>query len=165
MALGYKAKQIWEEWFTAQQVQHGQHTPAQPVSALQWQKPPEGWYKCNVDAGFHRDCNKTSGGWCLRDHSGMFVAAGTSWLEGNCSVIEGEAIALLHSMRAMVQRGVSHAIFESDSKSLVDAIKHINNVLLFMLEFQILVLLFNKLIMSFHLIQTLWLGLLSGKRT
>jgi ribonuclease HI len=126
MALGYKAKHIWEEWFTAQQVQHGQHTPAQPVSALQWQKPPEGWYKCNVDAGFHRDCNKTSGGWCLRDHSGMFVAAGTSWLEGNCSVIEGEAIALLHSMRAMVQRGVSHAIFESDSKSLVDAIKHIH---------------------------------------
>jgi ribonuclease HI len=56
----------------------------------------------------------------------MFVAAGTSWLEGNCSVIEGEAIALLHSMRAMVQRGVSHAIFESDSKSLVDAIKHIH---------------------------------------
>jgi ribonuclease HI len=56
----------------------------------------------------------------------MFVAAGTSWLEGNCSVIEGEAIALLHSMNEMVQRGVSHAIFETDSKSLVDAIKHIH---------------------------------------
>jgi hypothetical protein len=29
-------------------------------------------------------------------------------------------------MNEMVQRGVSHAIFETDSKSLVDAIKHIH---------------------------------------
>jgi ribonuclease HI len=125
-ALGYKARHMWEEWFTAQHLQRGQHASAQPSSSLQWHKPPEGWYKCNVDAGFHRDCNKTSGGWCLRDHNGLFVAAGTSWFEGNCSVIEGEAIALLNSMRDMVQRGVSHAIFESDSKSLVDAINHIH---------------------------------------
>jgi hypothetical protein len=25
-----------------------------------WQRPPHGWYKCNVDAGFHKKLNKTS---------------------------------------------------------------------------------------------------------
>jgi hypothetical protein len=24
-------------------------------NVLQWQKPPIGWYKCNVDAGFHKE--------------------------------------------------------------------------------------------------------------
>jgi ribonuclease HI len=126
LVLGYKARHIWEEWFSVQQLQLGQQAPARQSSALQWQKPPEGWYKCSIDAGFHRERNKTSGGWCLRDHTGMFVAAGTSWMEGICSIIEGESIALLHALNELVQQGVSHAIFETDSKSLVDAIQHIH---------------------------------------
>jgi ribonuclease HI len=126
IVLGHKARHIWEEWFSVQQVQLGQQASTQQSSVLQWQKPSERWYKCNIDAGFHRERNKTSGGWCLRDHTGMFVAAGTSWLEGVCSVIEGESIALLHALNELVQRGVSHAIFETDSKSLVDAIQHIH---------------------------------------
>jgi hypothetical protein len=79
----------------------------------------------------------------------MFVAAGTSWMEGNCSVIEGESLALLQALNELKQWGVSHAIIEMDSKSLVDAIQHIhagvsdfsfivrqiNNVLLFFLFF------------------------------
>jgi hypothetical protein len=32
-----------------------------------------GWQKCNVDAGFHQSLNKTSVGWCLRDHLGNFM--------------------------------------------------------------------------------------------
>jgi ribonuclease HI len=51
--------------------------------------------------------------------------AGTAWNEGNCSIIEGEALALLHALKEMEQRGLTQVIFETDSKSVVDAIQHI----------------------------------------
>jgi ribonuclease HI len=55
---------------------------------------------------------------------GRFVMAETTWLNGNYSVIEGEAIALLEALKAMEQRRISHVIFETDCKSVVDAIQH-----------------------------------------
>jgi hypothetical protein len=109
--LAIKARPLWEEWSSVQQVQQGLHNSEQQQHVLQWQKPPIGWYKCNVDAGFHKETNRTSGGWCLRDHTGLFVAAGTTWLEGNCSIIEGESIALLEALKEIEQRGISHVIF------------------------------------------------------
>jgi ribonuclease HI len=50
--------------------------------------------------------------------------AGTTWLEGNCSIVEGEYIALLEALKVVENRGISHVIFETDSKSVVDAIHH-----------------------------------------
>jgi ribonuclease HI len=78
--------------------------------------------------------------------------AGTTWKIGQCSILEGEAMALLHAMREIEQRGLSQVIFETDSKSVVDAIQHfrggnskfsssiidhINNVLLFNPNFMV----------------------------
>jgi ribonuclease HI len=82
------------------------------------------WYKCNVDAGFHQDVNKTSIGWCVRDHRGQCIAAGTTWNEGQYLILEGEAVALLHALREMEQRGLSQVLLETDSKSVVDALQH-----------------------------------------
>jgi hypothetical protein len=48
---------------------------------MQWEKPAQGWMKCNVDAAFHSDLNKTSFEWCLRDHMGRFVMAESSWMD------------------------------------------------------------------------------------
>jgi hypothetical protein len=50
--------------------------------------------------------------------------AGTTWIDGSCSIVEGESIALLEALKVMTQRGYSHVIFEADSKSVVDAIHH-----------------------------------------
>jgi ribonuclease HI len=61
----------------------------------------------------------------LRNHLGLFAGAGTSWLEENCSVLEGKSIALLEAMWEVEQRGLTHVIFETNSKSLVDAIHHV----------------------------------------
>jgi hypothetical protein len=47
------------------------------VPQVQWQKSSIGWHKCNVDADFHSDINKTSAGWIFRDHRGQFVMAET----------------------------------------------------------------------------------------
>jgi ribonuclease HI len=84
----------------------------------------EGWFKCNVDAAFHKEINKTSIGWILRDHLGRFIAAETTWIDGSCSIVEGESIALLEALKVVRQRDYSHVVFESDSKSVVDAIHH-----------------------------------------
>jgi hypothetical protein len=76
--LGIKSRHLWEDWNV---VQNRQQLITSRISHQQgqqsWQKPPIGWYKCNVDAGFHNERNKTSVGWCLRDHLGRFVLAGT----------------------------------------------------------------------------------------
>jgi hypothetical protein len=74
------------------------------------------------------------------------------WKDGICSIVEG-SIANFEAMKIMEQRGISNVIFETDSKSTVDAIHalrggtsefstlicHIQNVLLcnqnFMVKF------------------------------
>jgi ribonuclease HI len=122
--LGLKTRFLWQEWHEVQLFQHGTQQPVQQQQSFRWTKPSQGWYKCNLDAGFHKESNKTSAGWCLRDHMGRFVMAETTWLNGNYSVIEGEAIAMLEALKAMEQRRISHVIFETDCKSVVDAIQH-----------------------------------------
>jgi hypothetical protein len=49
-----------------------------------------GWLKCNVDAVFHHNLNKTSAGWWVRDHLDRFMKAGTIWKRAKFSVGEGE---------------------------------------------------------------------------
>ncbi|MCI22057.1 60S ribosomal protein L23, partial [Trifolium medium] len=126
-SLGFKSRQLWNDWYALQQVQQNPHLITQQQQLITWQKPPINWYKCNVDAGFHKDVNKTSTGWCLRDYRGAFVAAGTTWAEGNCAIVEGESIALLEALKEITQRGISNVIFETDSKSVVDAIHNLTS--------------------------------------
>jgi ribonuclease HI len=124
--LGVKAHHYWLEWVQVQNFQHqraGRGDQLQQQS--QWQKPPVGWFKCNTDAGFHDALNKTSAGWILRNNTGNFVMAGTAWYQGKCSIIEGEAMALLEAMKTMEQHGFSHVIYETDSKNVVDAIHNL----------------------------------------
>jgi hypothetical protein len=51
---------------------------------------------------------------------GQFVMVGTSWIQGECSIIEGETIALFEAKKEMEQRDYIKVIFETDSKSVVD---------------------------------------------
>ncbi|CAJ2662609.1 unnamed protein product [Trifolium pratense] len=124
--LGHQSRHLWLDWFSMQRFQQGSTPNMQQQHVPTWQKPPTGWFKCNSDAGFHIDLNKTSDGWCLRDHSGNFVQAGTNWREGQCSIVEGESLALLEAMKAMEHRRLTHVIFETDSKSVIDAIHNLH---------------------------------------
>jgi ribonuclease HI len=125
--LGIKSWHLWEEWNSVNQQQHSRRVMDQQQHSLSWHKPPMGWQKCNVDAGFHQSLNKTSVGWCLRDHLGNFMVAGTAWNEGNCSIVEGEAHALLEALSRVEERGITHVIFETDSKNVVDAIHKLSS--------------------------------------
>ncbi|KAK2459206.1 hypothetical protein QL285_006272 [Trifolium repens] len=69
--------------------------------------------------------NRATVGWCVRDHGGNFIMAGTLWQEGKFTVIEGEANALLEALKVMQLKGYSEVIFETDCKGVVDAIHNI----------------------------------------
>jgi ribonuclease HI len=58
---------------------------------------------------------------------GRFVMAEITWRDGICSIIEGEAFALLEAIKVMEQRGITNVVFETDSKSVVDAIHHLRD--------------------------------------
>jgi hypothetical protein len=122
--LGFKAKHLWDEWLSVNKQQHGNQQQARQQHDLTWKKPLQGWYKCNVDAGFHQAISKTSMSWCLRDHMGRFIRAATTWKDGTCSIMEGESIAILEALHELQQQGFSHVIIESDSQTVVDAIRH-----------------------------------------
>jgi hypothetical protein len=109
--LGFKVVHAWNEWISVQQ--HHSFSAQQQQHVTNWQKPPMNWYKCNVDAGFYKASRRTTVGWCVRDHLGGFVKAGTLWKEGQFSIVEGESYALLEPMKAMEQQGITKVIFET----------------------------------------------------
>ncbi|CAJ2633178.1 unnamed protein product [Trifolium pratense] len=84
---------MWNEWEAVQTVRGSNAQAAQLQQREQWQKLSLGRLMCNVDAGFHSGLGKTSASWCVREHTGQFVLAGTSWIQGKHSIIEGGAIA------------------------------------------------------------------------
>jgi ribonuclease HI len=122
-SIGIVVMQQWQQWSS---VQHHHASVQQQHHTLTWQKPPMNWYKCNVDAGFNMVQNRATVGWCVRDHGGNFIMAGTLWQEGKFTVIEGEANALLEALKVMQQKGYSRVIFETDCKGVVDAIHNIH---------------------------------------
>ncbi|CAJ2662610.1 unnamed protein product [Trifolium pratense] len=99
--LGHQSRHLWLDWFSMQRFQQGSTPNMQQQHVPTWQKPPTGWFKCNSDAG-------------------------TNWREGQCSIVEGESLALLEAMKAMEHRRLTHVIFETDSKSVIDAIHNLH---------------------------------------
>jgi ribonuclease HI len=49
---------------------------------------------------------------------------GTSWIYGNCTSNEGEALALLEAMKELQQRGFNDVIFETYAQNIVNATRH-----------------------------------------
>jgi hypothetical protein len=59
-----------------------------------WQPPSRGRMKCNVDAAFSDQFNKTDIGICIRDEEGTFILAQSIPISPKCPVAMGEALAL-----------------------------------------------------------------------
>jgi hypothetical protein len=47
---------MWNDWWTVQEVRNQQNTGE--VQSVSRHKPEMGWYKCNVDVGFHKNMRK-----------------------------------------------------------------------------------------------------------
>ncbi|GAU28961.1 hypothetical protein TSUD_153770 [Trifolium subterraneum] len=71
-----------------------QWSGAETVAAAgrgRWTPPEQGTYKCNVDAAIFKEQNCFGAGMCIRDHSGNFIRAQTTWTYGNPQPHEAEA--------------------------------------------------------------------------
>jgi hypothetical protein len=79
--VGLKAKYFWEEWISFQQCRLVPNNCNNSIRIDRGNLPKVG---TNVILML------TSTDWCLRDHMWRFVMAGTTWLEGNYSILKGE---------------------------------------------------------------------------
>lgn len=85
-----------------------------PVTMDFWVKPRAGWLKCNIDAVFFKEQNRSAVGRCFSDEQGTFVLAKTGWYAPLISVQEGEAIALLSAIQWVLDLRLEKVIFEVD---------------------------------------------------
>ncbi|XP_058774294.1 uncharacterized protein LOC131648560 [Vicia villosa] len=118
-ALGLKSNYVWNEWFQAQERMAGN---ASSNHVLEWSPPPVGWLKCNVDAAFNNNNGTTNRGWCVRNHFGNFIYAGTAWDPGTLLVFEAEALALKEAILGAISSNLEFVIFESDSQIVTQAV-------------------------------------------
>jgi ribonuclease HI len=88
---------------------------------FRWQPPTRGRVKCNVDAAFSDQFNKTGIGICLRDEDGTFILAQTIPISPKCPVAVGEALALHKALEWLSDMSFDSVDFCSDSKTITDA--------------------------------------------
>jgi ribonuclease HI len=131
--VGQQAITAWQAWNTANQQLHHRQMQQTRVqqnrvdSSVTWTKPPLGWLKCNVDAGFSFADGVTTTASCFRDGNGSLICAQTQRYQAKMSTLEGESLALLDAVLLAHRKGFNYVIFESDSQTLVNAITSPNN--------------------------------------
>jgi ribonuclease HI len=80
--------------------------------------------KVNFDAAFMEDTKNGAFGYVIRSDTGQFIAAGAEKLAHLRSALHGEAGACIAAIEATTNLGVYQVVFESDSSTLVAAIKN-----------------------------------------
>jgi hypothetical protein len=88
---------------------------------LVWQKPGSGRLKCNVDAAFSSNFNRTGIGVCIRDEEGAFVLAKMINFPCAHQVAVGEAMGLFEALQWLSDMSFDNIDFELDSKITCDA--------------------------------------------
>nr|POF27295.1 hypothetical protein CFP56_25554 [Quercus suber] len=83
---------------------------------------PSGFFKINVDGAASDDGTNSSIGVIIRDNQGNPIAASSKTLPSPYTAEITEAIALLHGVLLALEMKISHAIFESDAFSIVQAL-------------------------------------------
>jgi hypothetical protein len=76
-------------------------------------------YRCKF---LYATADATDSGWCLNDHQGRFILAGSNVINWKHDIIERETMAMKKDISEMIQRCLSRVRFESDSQIVIDAI-------------------------------------------
>jgi ribonuclease HI len=88
-----------------------------------WELPDANFIKVNVDAAFCQESRLGAWGFIARGNDGSFIAAGTGTMNHLSSALHAEASAFVAAIESMSNLGSFRVIFESDSLSLVNALK------------------------------------------
>ena len=97
--------------------------PAKPPDLHKWTKPPENLVKINFDGAFDQATNSGGWGFVIRDHDGVFIAAGAGKSIHLRDALHSEVVACLAAIDGAVRTGANRIIFESNASSLVQALK------------------------------------------
>jgi hypothetical protein len=107
------------------------HQHATPSTSQQheikWQPPVAGRYKCNIDASFSAQANRTGIGICVRDAEGTFVLARTVTYPCNVAVDVGEVLGLHSALQWLSDMQMDNVDFETYSKLTADAFRSTRN--------------------------------------
>jgi hypothetical protein len=90
-------------------------------SLVLWQKPTSGRHKCNVDAAFSSNFNRTGIDICIRDEEGAFVSAKMMSFPCLHQVTVGEAMGIFEALQWLSDMSLDNIDFELDSKITCDA--------------------------------------------
>ncbi|KAK2423550.1 hypothetical protein QL285_033999 [Trifolium repens] len=121
--VGRAAFDHWNEWFSVHKVRNTDDDHVPPLSTERWEKPRSEWLKCNVDASFFVNPERTTMCACFRNSYGEFTTGLTQWQQLTLLTQESEAWTLLQAMNKARYRGFERVQFESDSQVLVEAIR------------------------------------------
>jgi hypothetical protein len=67
--------------------------PVRGEAVPRWEKPNEGWFKCNTDGAFYDRQWEGATGAVLRDANGGFVRASAKWYDHCLDALTAEAMA------------------------------------------------------------------------
>ena len=91
-----------------------------------WTAPPRGFFKINVDGATSENERNSSVGVVIRDVNGKVLAACCSYLQGQYSVEEVEAMAMERGVLLAKDLKFPHIILESDALNVVSNITSAN---------------------------------------
>jgi hypothetical protein len=114
--VGYQARQLWDEWAAVNGAANTHQQLQNMTAVAQWQTPVQGRLKCNVDASFYDAEGATGWGWCICDHHGSFIVAGSNFTHQRLSIVEGEATTIKEAICEAIRQGFSHVTFERTIK-------------------------------------------------
>ncbi|GLU14963.1 hypothetical protein SLE2022_314970 [Rubroshorea leprosula] len=120
----YKASVLLQEFLSAKEhdrLQIPSLAGLRLSSDIKWQKPSVGWYKFNCDTAFDPHSHRAATAVVCRNELGQLIS-GCSFVRLVLSPAVGEACALLFAICFAQSLNISHAVFESDCKLVVDSV-------------------------------------------
>ncbi|XP_073271465.1 uncharacterized protein [Primulina huaijiensis] len=124
VSLGYDM--LWNLTQAQKNSTKGQAPSSRRDADDRWTKPPDPYVKCNVDATLFNEHQAVGFGFVVRDSAGEFMVSKTSVNYGLFEVKEAEALALLDAIAWTTSLELHDIIFETDSKTVVNAISSKN---------------------------------------
>ncbi|XP_019189724.1 PREDICTED: uncharacterized protein LOC109184133 isoform X2 [Ipomoea nil] len=98
------------------------------AEVVKWLKPPDGWYKLNVDAALDNNNSKMGFGFVLRDSNGLFKATGMIPWQGLHGPDEAEAIGIREALKWLKLQSLDRICIESDCAKVIHVIQSISVV-------------------------------------
>ncbi|XP_039064257.1 uncharacterized protein LOC120209283 [Hibiscus syriacus] len=94
-----------------------------PPKQTRWLPPNAPWVKVNFDASFSHTNKEAWSGIIIRDSVGEILGAAKRKIRRATSVFAAEATAAVHAIQFRIDLGCMRAIFEGDSKTIIQKLQ------------------------------------------